>query len=239
MATMSHEVKLHTVQTSILRTLLFQPVATYSSMQQITDLSSDHFNFHISRLVDLGFVEKVQRGTYKLTPAGKEYANRLDTDNNTIERQPKSAVIFGVTREKDGNIEYLFQERRKNPYFGFWGLPSGKIRWGETIAEAARRESLEETGLDADFTVVSVYHEAVRNSKTEEIIEDKIFFIVKGENVRGELIVDFEGGHNEWRTVESVLNEEKKYATLQAEIDFLTTHQWFNEQTVTYSDQEF
>lgn len=236
---MSHEIKLHKAQTSILRALLFQPVATFANLQQPTELTSDHFNFHITRLVDLGFVEKVKRGTYKLSAAGKEYANRLDTDSNTMERQPKSAVIFGLRREKDGTTEYLFQERRKNPYFGFWGLPSGKIQWGETIAETARRESLEETGLDADFTVVSVYHEAVRNTENQKIIEDKIFFIVRGDNVRGELVADFEGGHNEWRTVEAVLNEEKKYATLQPEIDFLTTTQWFNEQTVTYSDQEF
>lgn len=236
---MSHEVKLHTVQTSILRALLFEPTATYTNLQQLTDLSSDHFNFHITRLVELNLIEKVQRGTYRLTTAGKEYANRLDTDNNTVERQPKSAVIFGLSREKDGKIEYLFQERRKNPYFGFWGLPSGKIRWGETITETARRESLEETGLDADFEIASVYHEAVKDSKTGGIIEDKIFFIVRGTNARGTLIEDFEGGHNKWRTVESVLSESKKYATLKSEIDFLTTDKWFNEQTVTYSDQEF
>lgn len=236
---MSHEVKLHTVQTSILRSLLFQPTATYAELQQLTDLSSDHFNFHIARLVELGLVEKVKRGTYRLSVTGKEYANRLDTDNNTVERQPKTAIIFGLTRENNGQVEYLFQERRKNPYFGFWGLPSGKIRWGETITETASRESLEETGLDADFTIASVYHEAVRDSKTNEIIEDKIFFLVRGSNVRGELLADFEGGHNEWRTVESVLAEDKKYATLQTEIDLLTTNTWFNEQTVTYSDEEF
>lgn len=236
---MSHEVKLHTVQTSILRSLLFQPTGTYGSLQQLTDLSSDHFNFHIARLVELGLVEKVSRGTYRLSVAGKEYANRLDTDNNTVERQPKSAVIFGLSRDKDGVTEYLFQERRKNPYYGFWGLPSGKIRWGETIVETARRESLEETGLDADFTIASVYHEAVRDTKTNEIIEDKIFFLVRGSHVRGILVEDFEGGHNEWRTVDSVLTETKKYATLQTEIDLLTTQTWFNEQTVTYSDQEF
>jgi ADP-ribose pyrophosphatase YjhB (NUDIX family) len=236
---MSHEVKLHTVQTSILRALLFQPTASYSQLQQLTELPSDHFNFHIARLVELSLVEKIQRGIYQLTVTGKEYANRLDTDNNTIERQPKSAVIFGLTRENNGQIEYVFQERRKNPYYGFWGLPSGKIRWGETVIETARREAAEETGLDADFAVASVYHESVKDEKTGTIIEDKIFFMVIGHNTRGTLIEDFEGGHNEWLTVDAVLQESKKYATLQAEIDLLTTTTWFNEQTVTYSDQEF
>jgi len=236
---MSHEVKLHAVQTSILRALLFEPAATYSNLQQLTELGSDHFNFHIARLVELGLVEKVQRGTYRLSVTGKEYANRLDTDNNTVERQPKSAVIFGLCREHKGQTEYLFQQRRKNPYYEFWGLPSGKIRWGESIVETARRESLEETGLDADFEIASVYHEAVKDSGTGTIIEDKIFFIVRGNNTTGKLIEDFEGGHNEWRTVESVLAEPKKYATLKPEIDFLTTNTWFNEQTVSYSDQEF
>ena len=236
---MSHEVKLHTAQTNILRALLFQQEATYSNLQQLTDLTSDHFNFHISRLVELGLVDKVKRGTYKLTAKGKEYANRLDTDNNTIERQPKSAVIFGLMREVNGQIEYLFQQRRKNPYYGFWGLPSGKIRWSENIAEAARRESLEETGLDATFTVKSVYHEIVKDPVTGEIIEDKIFFMVLGTDVTGDLITDFEGGHNEWRTMDSVLWETKKYNSLKTEVDLLHTEKWFNEQVVTYSDKEF
>ncbi|MCB9823209.1 hypothetical protein H6800_02955, partial [Candidatus Nomurabacteria bacterium] len=51
----------------------------------------------------------------------------MDTDDNTIERQPKSAVILAIEREVKGVKQYLFQERLKNPYFGFWGLPSGKM----------------------------------------------------------------------------------------------------------------
>jgi hypothetical protein len=125
---MSLEVKIHQAQTTILRALLFLPAASYADLQKPTGLSSDHFNFHIARLVEIGLVEKVSRGRYYLTSQGKEYANRLDTDNNTIERQPKSAVIIGLTRVHNGEIEYLFQQRLKNPYYGFWGLPSGKIR---------------------------------------------------------------------------------------------------------------
>ena len=43
--------------------------------------------------------------------------------------------------------EVLLVQRGKRPYEGFWSLPGGEIQWGETAAEAARRELKEETGL--------------------------------------------------------------------------------------------
>jgi len=236
---MSHEAKIHEAQTSILRELLFRPNAGYAELQKPTGLTSDHFSFHINRLLELGFVEKISRGSYRLTPKGKEYANRLDTDNNTIERQPKSAVIIGLERKHNGETQYLFQQRRKNPYYGFWGLPTGKIRWGETITETALRESIEETGLSADFKVMSIYHEHVKHADSDEIIEDKIFFVVKGTNITGELMSDFEGGHNEWMTTEQAMAQEKKYSTLKEEVDQLNPKEWLVENNVTYSSQEF
>jgi len=236
---MSTEIAIHAAQTSILRELLFRQSAGYAELQKPTGLSSDHFNFHMNRLLELGLVEKISRGKYKLAVKGKEYANRLDTDNNTVERQPKAAVLIGLKRQHDGEIQYIFQQRLKNPYYGFWGLPSGKIRWGETIVETARRESLEETGLDADFTVVSVYHEHIKSVETGEFLEDKIFFVVLGTNPSGELLIDFEGGHNEWLSVEDALKQPKKYETLELEIELLHTNKWFYEQTVSYNKQDF
>lgn len=237
---MSLEVSIHSAQTSILRELLFHPHADYAKLQKSTGLSSDHFNFHISRLVELSLVEKLGRGKYALTHRGKEYANRLDTDNNTVERQPKVAVIIALERPGTGkDPEYLFQERLKNPYFGFWGLPSGKIRWGETILQTAARESIEETGLSADFQVAGVYHEHVLGTETNEMLEDKIFFVVRGINPHGTLQVDFEGGHNEWMTFHQALQKDKKFQSFETEIEILSAKDWLSEQTVSYSKQEF
>lgn len=236
---MSHEVNIHAAQTSILRELLFHPNAGYAKLQKPTGLTSDHFNFHITRLMELGFVEKVSRGLYTLTPRGKEYANRLDTDNSTVERQPKTAVILALQREHNGRKEFLFQERLKNPYFGFWGLPSGKIRWGETIIETARRESLEETGLDGDFEVKGVYHEHVTQEDTGELLEDKIFFVVLGTNLHGALQADFEGGHNEWMTFEQAKRKSKKFKSFEEEISILDSKDWLLEQSVSFTKEEF
>jgi 8-oxo-dGTP diphosphatase len=43
--------------------------------------------------------------------------------------------------------DVLLVQRGKRPYDGFWSLPGGEIQWGETAADAARRELKEETGL--------------------------------------------------------------------------------------------
>lgn len=236
---MTLEVQVHAAQTKILRELLFHPHANFADLQKPTGLTSDHFNFHISRLTELGLVEKVARGRYSLTPRGKEYANRLDTDNNTIERQPKTAVILAIERHRQGQTEFLFQERLKNPYYGFWGLPSGKIRWGETVVETASREALEETGLTADFRVAGVYHEHVRQAETGESLEDKIFFVVHGTNPRGNYLSDFEGGHNEWLSFEQAFQKPKKFDSFQMEIDLISSQQWLIERTTSYSKQVF
>lgn len=236
---MSLEVKIHDAQTVILRELLFHPSAGYAELQKATGLSSDHFNFHIGRLVDLELVEKVRRGHYSLSAQGKEYANRLDTDDNTIERQPKTAVILAIEREGKNGKEYLFQERLKNPYYGYWGLPSGKIRWGETITETALRESLEETGLEADFEVAGVYHEHVKIDDADTFAEDKIFFVCRGVDPKGELLIDFEGGHNEWMTFEEALKKSLRFQSFEVELDILTSPEWLIEQTVVVEKQKF
>jgi len=237
---MSLEVKVHDAQMVILRELLFHPSVSFAKLQKITGMSSDHFNFHLQKLIELKLVEKVSRGTYSLSPRGKEYANKLDTDSNTVERQPKTAVILAIERlKKDGTKEYLFQERLKQPYFGFWGFATGKVRWGETITQTAERELLEETGLLADHRVAGVYHELVYQQETGEQLEDKIFFVVQCTNTKGKLLEAFEGGRNSWMTREEALVQPKIFTSFDIEIDIVTSDETFIERRVEYTKDLF
>jgi len=55
------------------------------------------------------------------------------------------AVVF--TQDSDGNIKYVIVESKE----GFFGFPKGHVEKNETEIETARREVLEETGLEVDF----------------------------------------------------------------------------------------
>ncbi len=233
---MSFEATIHQVQTTILRELLFMPEATFSQLQKRTNLDSDHFKFHVKRLVELDYVAKVA-DKYRLTPKGKEYANKLDTDQNTIERQPKTSVIVFL-QDADGKV--LVQERLKHPYYGFWGYLGGKIRWGETILQAAARELHEESGLGAEsFTYRGVYHEHVASSETGELLEDKIFHVVAGHLPTGKLVEQFEGGRNAWLTIDQLRAKDKKYMSAEVETEIGLGNVSFVERTDMYTKEEF
>lgn len=196
---MSYEADAHKHQMITLKYLLLRPDASFSELQHAMDVESDAANFHIKQLVAANYIAKTPKGRYTLTRAGKEYANRMDTDQQVIEKQAKVAACLLIRRD-DG--KELIQQRLKQPYYGYYGRPTGKIRWGETILEGAARELMEETGLTADMDFESVFHKLDHNRATGELLEDKIFFMIRCTNVHGELITEFEGGRNVWMTPE-------------------------------------
>ncbi|SCZ04506.1 NUDIX hydrolase [Microvirga guangxiensis] len=59
---------------------------------------------------------------------------------------PVPAVIAVVIHEGRA----LLVRRANPPDAGLWGFPGGKIEFGETVADAAARELLEETGVKGE-----------------------------------------------------------------------------------------
>lgn len=235
---MSYESNPHATQVNILRHLLFTTEASFAQLQKDTGLTSDHFNFHIKKLVESGYVIKTDTG-YRLSAIGKEYANRMDTDENEIEKQPKVSVVAVLERQHNGRREFIAQQRLKQPYYGFWGRLGGKVRWGESFEEAAKRELFEETGLTADFTYKLVFHKRDYKKGTNELLEDKVFVIMYANSYEGELIVDFEGGHNEWLTQEEFMAKEKTFESARDFIDLVDQNVPYHAQEYYYDEHEY
>jgi len=233
---MSVDKLLHPAHVAILQVLLFTPAARFAELQKASGLSSDHFNFYLKQLVDEGFVAKTD-GTYSLSGKGKEFANRFDTEERKVERQPKVAVCL-IIHDDQGRT--LVQERLKQPYYGYHGRPTGKIRWGETIMEAAARELMEETGLTATLEFNGTYHKMDFNKQTGDMLEDKIFFVIHGTNPVGELMADFEGGRNAWMTVEQISKLEKSFITVEAAMrDAHNERAFFTEARHEYAPDQY
>jgi predicted transcriptional regulator len=181
---MSIEIKVHPVQATILRVLLFNTEAKFSELNT-QQMSTDHFNFHVKKLLELGLIEK-QKNLYNLTTKGKEFANRFDTDDNTIERQAKVSVLVAAIKMEGGKKKYLVQQRLKQPFYGDWGRVGGKVRWGETIYETAVRELKEETGLNGEVRLTGVFHKMDYN-EDGLLLEDKFFYSFCATKTHGSL----------------------------------------------------
>ena len=79
-------------------------------------------------------------------------------------------------------LKLLLVKRSQFPYKGAWALPGGFLRPGETIEETAKRELLEETGVENPFLhLAGVYSEAGRDPRGW-IISNSFISLINAEN---------------------------------------------------------
>ncbi len=208
---MKLEIDIHPIQAEILNTLIFKKEARFSDLNT-WQITNDHFNFHIKRLVDLGLIEK-NESLYRLTLHGKEFASRIDLETASLERQAKIGVLIVCMRTTDGEPEFLIHERTKQPYFGYRGFHTMKVRKGETFTQTALRCLQKETGLTGTPKVLGFTHKL--DTIDGELVEDRILFIVKVTDTDGELIADHPEGKNTWMNLDTIAKLQDRFGDVE------------------------
>lgn len=67
-----------------------------------------------------------------------------------------SAAALAIVPGPNGTVTFVHQQR--GPYAGHWLLPGGRVEFGESLPDTARRETLEESGcVLAGLTMTGVY----------------------------------------------------------------------------------
>jgi 8-oxo-dGTP diphosphatase len=90
-----------------------------------------------------------------------------------MEPTKKMGIGFGVMVLKDGKV--LLGQRHADPVKtsselhgeGTWTMPGGKLHFGESFEEGAKREVMEETGVEIeikDLEVISLTNDIVRDA---------------------------------------------------------------------------
>lgn len=184
----SNNIKLHKLQLDILKKLASSQSLNFNKLN-IEGLLSEHMNYHLKKLVEFGLVEK-QASKYLLSDRGKDYVNLMDDEVAMIEKQPKTSVLIHGVRynEQTEQVEHLLCKRLKQPYLGMVGRLTGKVRYGESLEEAAARELMEETGLKAKMLVLErIYHKR-RHRENGEFVQDVIFYVFFASDFSGRFI---------------------------------------------------
>lgn len=195
--------ELHKIQKIILKNLLTNRELRFAALNS-AGISNDRFAFHLKRLIKAGIITKGRDGLYRLTSEGKEYANRFDIEGKEIFPQKQAKIgILVVGRDKDKR--FLIQQRLKEPYYGYYGFVSGKIKWGESIYEAAKRELKEETGLIASNLVLKGIEHKIDYSQEGSLLEDKFFYIIEANHNTGQLKEVFSYGKNQWLSKRQII----------------------------------
>lgn len=74
-----------------------------------------------------------------------------------------SAAVF-----RDARV--LLARRGRGPGHGLWSLPGGKVEPGETLAEAAAREVMEEVAVEAEILAVAAARDIIVRGEDQGLL---------------------------------------------------------------------
>ena len=102
-------------------------------------------------------------------------------------------VVFGFD---EAELKVLLIQRGLEPFKGRWALPGGFVRLQETLDEAARRELVEETGLENVFLEQLYTFGAVDRDPRERVVSVAYYALVKLSDHRAKAATD--AANAEW-----------------------------------------
>ena len=166
---------MHHIQKHILKVLTYQAQARFSELRP-PRTDTNLFSYHLKSLLRSGLVSKGER-SYSLSATGLLYVDRISSERFEQRAQAKiiTATIF---RDEAGRVALV--KRNKQPFIDSWGLPSGKIHLGETVAEGARREALEKTGLRTEVPLQHIGDGYIHSYVENQLVSSVLVHVFEG-----------------------------------------------------------
>ncbi|MEI6887001.1 MAG: NUDIX domain-containing protein [bacterium] len=203
----------HPIQLGIIKKLMFLSVARFSDLND-TDLTNDHFTFHIKKLISDKVIEKLDLG-YRLTPAGLLYSSNLDMESLEVPHI-KVGVKLYITRKQKGKTQVLLGERLREPFKGSVGFHTTKVRPNESVFDTAKRCLLFETGLRGDFEYVGMEYVIERNPNA--LNSSRMMNYIRVVNLKNKMVKLTEESNNMWVNLDDVSKTKNTYKGIEDDL---------------------
>ena len=181
----------HDLERKIILKLIHTPHATFNELWN-KDGESNKFAYHLNKLVEQGLIGK--NGEYSLTSEGRKTAAFIEGETGQKAAFPTLTIILIVWNE-DGQI--LAQKRLKEPFYGCQSFVSGKVNFGLNSIECAKRDLLEETGLEAkEFREIGI--EQIKTYENNSLVHHHFNICIEVKGSYGKLIEKTHKAEHYW-----------------------------------------
>jgi phosphoglycolate phosphatase len=118
----------------------------YNTLPQLRNAKPDLIVEHLSELREL-----LMKNEFQLKPPVKK----------NEDKRPPLATVGGLIFNAKNEILMI----RTHKWSDLWGIPGGKIKWGETSEAALRREIMEETALKIDKIQFALVQDCIHSKE--------------------------------------------------------------------------
>jgi hypothetical protein len=140
----------HYIQKNIVYTLALATSLRFGELKP-DGIENKLFDYHLKKVIALGYVEKTDGGTYALTPLGRRVGkDALKKDNQLIDRA-YSVLFLAIRRAEDG--AWLMCRRKTHPLLNRVGFANAQPELHRHSTVTAHLAALQKTGLDCEFEV--------------------------------------------------------------------------------------
>jgi len=148
----------------------YKNVCSFIEMCNVGDYSSDLGGYYIRQLIHDGYIDKVDRGQYQLLSKGKHFLV-TNTEKQPMHRQARMSVAL-VIRQGD---KFAVTHRTAQPFIGRVEWPTGSVKPGESMTDAADRVALARLGTVPQLQFLGFFRRI--DTYKDEVFDDKLFAV--------------------------------------------------------------